>query len=65
MVKKDKEILLEIMAGAFRESDWLRPIMRKGKTEKRLKIMAAYAHDLAVRINGVYLSEDKTTAIVY
>jgi hypothetical protein len=65
MAKTDKEILLEIMAGAFRESDRLRPILRKGKTEKRLKIMAAYAYDLAVRINGVYLSKDKTTAIVY
>jgi hypothetical protein len=65
MAKTDKEILLEIMAGAFRESDRLRPILRKGKTEKRLKIMSAYAYDLAVRINGVYLSKDKTTAIVY
>jgi hypothetical protein len=26
MAKTDKEILLEIMAGAFRESDRLRPI---------------------------------------
>lgn len=65
MAKTDKQILLEIMAGAFRESDRLRPIMRNGKTEKRLKIMSAYAYDLAVKFNGVYLSEDKTTAIVY
>ncbi|MCF8224362.1 MAG: hypothetical protein K9J30_00635 [Bacteroidales bacterium] len=65
MEKSDKQIILEIMAGAFRESDRLRPIMRKGKTEERLKIMAAYAYELAVKFNGVYLSEDKTTAIVY
>jgi hypothetical protein len=65
MSKTDKQILLEIMAGAFRESDRLRPILRKGNTEKRLKIMAAYAYDLALKFNGVYLSEDKTTAIVY
>ncbi|MDF1571221.1 MAG: hypothetical protein P1P82_06355 [Bacteroidales bacterium] len=65
MNKTDKQILLEIMAGAFRESDRLRPILRKGNTEKRLKIMAAYAYDLAFKFNGVYLSEDKTTAIVY
>lgn len=65
MSKTDKQILLEIMAGAFRESDRLRPILRNGKTEKRLKIMSAYAYDLAVKFNGVYLSEDKTTAIVY
>jgi hypothetical protein len=65
MSKTDKQILLGIMAGAFRESDRLRPILRKGNTEKRLKIMAAYAYDLATKFNGVYLSEDKTTAIVY
>ncbi len=65
MAKADKEILLEIMAGAFRKSDRLRPILRRGKTEMRLKIMAAYAYDLAVKVNGIYLSEDKTTAIVY
>jgi len=65
MSKTDKQILLEIMAGAFRESDRLRPILRKGNTEKRLKIMAAYAYDLAFKFHGVYLSEDKTTAIIY
>ncbi len=65
MSKTDKQILLDIMAGAFRESDRLRPILRNGKTETRLKIMAEYAYDLAVKFNGVYLSEDKTTAIVY
>lgn len=65
MSKTDKQILLEIMAGAFRESDRLRPILRKGRTEKRLKIMSAYAYDLALKFNGVYLSEDKSTAIIY
>ncbi|MEX0988645.1 MAG: hypothetical protein WD052_14295 [Bacteroidales bacterium] len=65
MANPDKQILLDIMAGAFRESDRLRPILRKGKTEKRLKIMSAYAYDLAVKFNGIYLSKDKTTAIVY
>lgn len=65
MQKTDKQILLDIMAGAFRESDRLRPILRKGKKEKRLKIMAAYAYDLSSKFNGIYLSADKTTAIVY
>ncbi len=65
MSNSDKQILLEIMAGAFSESDRLKPILRKGKTEKRIKIMSAYAYDLAIKFNGVYLSQDKTTAIVY
>jgi len=65
MVKTDKQILLEIMAGAFETSDRLKPILRNGKTKKRVRLMAAYAYDLAVKFNGIYLSEDKTTAIVY
>jgi len=65
MNKTDKQIILDILAGAFRESDRLRPILRKGKTEKRLKIMAAYAYDLSAKFDGIFLSADKTTAIIY
>jgi hypothetical protein len=65
MSKTDKQILLEIMAGAFAESDRLKPILRKGRTHWRIKQMSAYAYDLANKFNGVYLSADKTTAIVY
>jgi hypothetical protein len=65
MERTDKQIILEIMAGAFRESDRLKAILRKGKTDKRIKIMAAYGYDLAKKFNGVYLSKDKSTAIVF
>lgn len=65
MSKTDKQILLEIMAGAFSESDRLKAILRKGRKKHRIKLMSAYAYDLASKFNGVYLSEDKTTAIVY
>ncbi|MDA3822528.1 MAG: hypothetical protein PF450_07985, partial [Bacteroidales bacterium] len=36
-----------------------------GKTKKRVWLMSAYAYQLAVKFNGIYLSEDKSTAIVY
>ena len=65
MEKTDKQILLEIMASAFAESDRLRAILRKGKTKKRVWLMSNYAYGLAKKFNGVYLSEDKSTAIVY
>jgi len=61
----DKKILLRIMARAFSESDRLKPILRKGKKEKRLMLMAEYAYDLALKFDGVFLSDDKSTAIVY
>ena len=63
--KTDKQILLEIMASAFETSDRLKPILRKGRTKKRVRLMSAYAYDLAVKFDGIYLSEDKSTAIVY
>ncbi len=63
--RTDKEILLDIFAGAFAESDRLKAILRKGKTEKRIKIMSAYSYDLAKKFNGVYLSKDRTTALIY
>lgn len=65
MEKSDKEILQEILAGAFFESDRLRAIMRKGKEGKRIKIMSAYGYDLCKKFDGVYLSEDKSTAMLY
>lgn len=64
-MKSDKEILQEILAGAFMESDRIKVILRKGKQEKRLKIMAAYGYDLCKDFDGIFLSEDKSTAILY
>lgn len=65
MAKTDKQIMLDILSGAFRESDRLRPIMRKGRTEQRLKIMAAYAYDVSKKFDGIFLSSDKSTGIIY
>ncbi len=47
------------------ESDRLQAILRKGNTEKRIKIMSAYGYDLCKKFNGIYLSKDKSTAILY
>lgn len=47
------------------ESDRLQAILRKGNTEKRIKIMSAYGYDLCKKFDGVFLSEDKSTAILY
>ena len=65
MEKSDKEIMLDILAGAFLESDRLKAVLRKGKTEKRIKLMSAYAYDLSKKFNGAYLSKDKSTALIF
>lgn len=65
MSKSDKEIILDIVACAFSESPRLLAIMKKGAKEERLRIMAKYAYDLTSKMNGIYLSEDKSTVLIY
>lgn len=63
--KSDKEIIIRIVAKAFSESHRLLAIMKKGKKEKRLRIMANYAYHLVKKFDGIYLSEDKSTVLFY
>lgn len=65
MDTNDKEIISRIVSKAFSESPRFRAIMKKGKPEKRLRVMADYAYDLVNKFNGVYLSKDKSTVIFY
>jgi len=65
MTQKDKEITLEIVAKAFYENPRMQTILRKGKTEKRIKYLANYAYNLVKKYNGVYLSKDKSTVLIY
>jgi len=64
-MKTDKDIILDIVAKAFAESPRFQAIMKNGKPEKRLRIMAEYAYDVVEKKNGIYLSEDKSTVIFY
>lgn len=61
----DKEIILEIVCRAFADNPRVNAVIRKGKKEKRIRIMAEYAHDLVGKLKGVYLSADKSTVIFY
>lgn len=65
MDKNDKEIIIRIVAKAFSESHRLLAIMKEGKKEKRLKIMATYGYHLIKKFDGIYLSEDKSTVLFY
>ncbi len=61
----DKEIILDIVAESFSHSPRFLAILKKGNTEKQVKIMASYAYNLIKKFNGVYLSEDKSTVIFF
>jgi hypothetical protein len=61
----DKEIILDIMTAAFSESDRMLATLRRGNTKKKIRILATYAYQLCNDFDGVFLSEDKSTAIYY
>jgi hypothetical protein len=63
MDKSDKEIIISIVTQAFAENPRIHAMIKKGKTEERIRYMANYAYNLIRKFNGVYLSEDKTTVL--
>ncbi|MGC9343295.1 MAG: hypothetical protein ACP5E3_11390, partial [Bacteroidales bacterium] len=65
MSSNDKEIIIETVARAFSQSPRLLSIMKDGDKERRLRIMAEYAYHLVSKFDGIYLSEDKTTVLMY
>lgn len=63
MDKTDKEIILDIVTLAFAENPRIHAMIKKGRTEERIRYMADYAYHLIKKFNGVYLSKDKTTVL--
>jgi hypothetical protein len=61
----DKEIIIEIVCRAFADNPRINAMIKKGEKERRIRIMAEYAYDLIRKLNGVYLSSDKSTVIFY
>lgn len=61
----DKEIIVEIVCRAFADNPRINAMIKKGDKERRIRIMAEYAYDLICKLNGVYLSSDKSTVIFY
>ena len=63
--KSDKKIILEIVTQSFLDNPRIRTIIKRKDPQKKIRVMAEYAYTLIERLNGVYLSEDKTTVIFY
>jgi hypothetical protein len=60
-----KELVVEMLSKAFLDNPRVLRTVKKGDTEKKLRIMTEYAYDLVNKENGVFLSSDKSTAMLY
>jgi hypothetical protein len=65
MEKSDRDIIISIVSKAFEENPRIQSMMKKGDPARSVRLMTEYAYDLVEKFNGIYLSEDKTTVLLY
>jgi hypothetical protein len=65
MEKSDRDIIISIVSKAFEENPRIQAMMKKRDPARSVRLMTEYAYDLVEKFNGVYLSEDKTTVLLY
>jgi len=61
----EKEIVIDMLSKAFLDNPRVLRTIKKGNTEKKLRIMTEYAYDLVNKYKGVFLSSDQSTAMLY
>jgi hypothetical protein len=60
-----RKLVVDILSNAFLDNPRVLRTVKKGNTERKLRIMTEYAYDLVNKRNGVFLSSDKSTAMLY
>jgi len=61
----ERELVVDMLSKAFLDNPRVLKTIKKGNTEKKLRIMTEYAFDLVSKYNGVFLSSDNSTAMLY
>lgn len=61
----DKELIITMLSKAFMDNPRVLRTIKKGNTEKKLRIMTEYAYSLVEKNKGIFLSSDKSTAMLY
>ncbi len=65
MTKSDHDIIIGIVTNAFEQNPRAQAIMKQKNPTRSLRHMTEYAYSLVGRMDGIYLSEDKTTVLFY
>ena len=65
MTKSDQDIIIGIVTNAFEQNPRAQAIMKQKNPSRSLRHMTEYAYSLVERMDGIYLSEDKTTVLFY
>ena len=65
MTKSDHDIIIGIVTNAFEQNPRAQAIMKQKNPTRSVRHMTEYAYSLVGRMDGIYLSEDKTTVLFY
>jgi hypothetical protein len=60
-----RNLVVDILSNSFLDNPRVLRTVKKGNTENKLRIMTKYAYDLVNKYHGVFLSSDKSTAMLY
>ena len=65
MTEADHKIIISILTAAFEQNPRFQAVIKKNNPTRSVRHMTEYAYHLIDRLNGIYLSEDKTTVLFY
>jgi hypothetical protein len=65
MTEADHEIIISILTTAFEQNPRFQAVIKKNNPTRSVRHMTEYAYHLIDRLDGIYLSEDKTTVLFY
>lgn len=65
MEKADHDIIIGILTDAFEQNPRFQAVIKKNNPTRSVRHMTEYAYHLINRLDGIYLSEDKTTVLFY
>ena len=65
MNRSDRDIVIGIVTNAFEQNPRAQAIMKQKNPTRSVRHMTEYAYSMVERMDGIYLSEDKTTVLFY
>jgi len=65
MTQSDRDIIIGIVTHAFEQNPRAQAMMKKKNPTRSVRHMTEYAYKLVDKMDGIYLSEDKTTVLFY
>jgi hypothetical protein len=65
MTASDRDIIIGIVTHAFEQNPRAQAMMKQKNPARSVRYMTEYAYRLVDKMDGIYLSEDKTTVLFY